>query len=142
MKQRIEALNEDEAAWITQNVEIAKKLVAAYAGEASQLDPAALDRAGVGWSAHGEDDRVEPNVLANALGIAFGQYLVQTLHMTWAVVTDEHGTDIAVRGAPSDMLVFPTAATAKRIANGDLPFFTDLYEQLSSDIAKIRRRVQ
>ena len=142
MKQRIEALNEDELAWIRQNLEIANKVVAAYAGETSQLDPAALDRAAVGWNDRREDDRIEPNTLANALGIAFGQYLVQALQMTWAVVTDEHGTEIAVHATPSDILVFPTAAAAKRIAKGELPFFADLYEQLSSDIAKIRRRVQ
>jgi hypothetical protein len=141
MKQQIETLNQDELAWITQNIELARKAVSAYAGEASQLDPAGLDRTVLAWSARREDDRIDPNALANALGIAFGQYLVDGLQMTWAVVTDEHGTDIAVHSAPSDMLVCPTAAVAKRISKGELPFFADLYEQLSGDIAKIRRRV-
>src|SRR5262245_56372508 len=42
--------------------------------------------------------------------------------MRWVVVTDEHGTDIAVHGAPGDVLVFPTSVIGKRIAGGESCF--------------------
>jgi hypothetical protein len=140
--QRIAPLNDDEKAWVARNIDLARRVIAAHANEGSQLDPEGFDRTVVAWYARREDDRIEPSGLANVLGIAFGQYLVDTLQMRWAVVTDEHGTELAVHGSPSDVVVFPTAAVAKRIVNGDVPFFVHLYEQLSADITNLRRRIQ
>jgi hypothetical protein len=140
MKQTIEPPNADESSWITENLELAKKIVATYAHTAD-LGPDSLDEVLSAWSSHGEAERIEPNALVNALGIAFGQFLIQELQLRWAVVIDEHGTDIAVHGSPSEILIFPTSAVAKRIEKGELSFFRDLFQQLSGDIRKLRRQV-
>lgn len=137
-KQTIEPPNEAEMAWIAENLDVARSLVAGPAG--GPLDPASLDEALLDWSRQDQAARIEPNALANALGLAFGQWLVERLGMRWAVVTDEHGTDIAVHGSPSDILIFPTTAVAKRIENEDAPFFKDLYRQMSEDVGRIRRQ--
>lgn len=140
MKQRIEPPNEDEQAWIAENLEFAKRIVATCSG-GTTLNPESLDRALVAWSSQSEAERIEPNDLVNILGIAFGQYLVEDLRLDWAVVTDEHGTELAVHGEPSDILVFPAAVVAKRIDRAEGAFFKDLYQQLSLDIGRLRRRV-
>lgn len=140
MKQRIEPPNEDELAWIAENIKAARSIVATYAMAQGPLEPHSLDEAISAWSRDPREERVEPNALVNALGIAFGQYLVEKLGMRWAVVSDEHGTDIAVHGIPGDILVFPTAAVAKRVESGETAFFEDLYSQMSMDIGRIRRQ--
>lgn len=143
MKQKIESPNEDEIAWIAENIDTARLLVNRYAPQAQgELDPSCLDAVLAGWSVSRDStDKIEPNALVNALGLAFGQYLVDKLGMNWAVVSDEHGTDIAVHGSAGNILVFPTSTVAKRVERNEFPFFEDLYRQMSVDIGKIRRQV-
>lgn len=130
-------------AWIAENLDAARSLVVRYASKAEgALEPSRLDAAVTGWSS-GRDpkQKIEPNALVNALGLAFGQFLVDTLGMSWAVVSDEHGTDIAVHSSPGDILIFPTSAVAKRVESGEFPFFEDLYRQMAADIGRLRRQV-
>ena len=143
LKRTIEPPNEDEMAWIAENLDEARSLAARYAPQAGgDLDPLRLDRALTGWSiSRDPTQRVEPNALVNALGLAFGQYLVDRLGMSWAVVSDEQGTDIAVHSSPGDILIFPTSAAAKRVEGGEFLFFEDLYRQMAADIGRIRRGV-
>jgi hypothetical protein len=68
------------------------------------------------WLEQPEQDREDPNPFINAIGSAFGQALVDALGLEWAVVSDEHGTEIAVHGQPGDILVFPPNLVAKRFA--------------------------
>jgi hypothetical protein len=141
VKQTIEPLNEDEIAWVAENLEIAKKIVGAYTfGAQATLEPQSLDKAFLGWSENDQGKTVEANKLVNALGIAFGQYLVDRLGMRWAVVSDETGTDLAVHGSPGDILIFPTSAVAKRIANYEGPFFEELGRRMATDVERIRRQ--
>ena len=142
MKQKIEPLNEDEKAWIGENLEAARSILAAYTKNSmGPFQPEGLNEALSAWSNRVATDRVDRNTLVNALGIAFGQLLAERLGLAWAVVTDEHGVDMAVHGMPGDILVFPTAAVAKRVANDDSRFFVDLYAQVSRDIGRVRSQV-
>jgi hypothetical protein len=59
------------------------------------------------------DNDDDPDAIINLVGLAFGQLLVDRLSLSWATLTDEHGTDIAVRG-PAAFTVFPTNFVAKR----------------------------
>jgi hypothetical protein len=136
--QTIESPNEDELAWIAENLDVARSLLSVAPD--GPLDPVSLDKILLAWNQQDHSERVEPNALVNALGIAFGQYLVDRLGMSWAVVTDEHGTDMAVRQSPLDILIYPTVAVAKRIESAEAPFFKDLYRKLSEDIDRIRRQ--
>jgi len=138
--QKIEQPNRDELEWIADNLAIGKKIVAVYA-DGSELDLDSLDRAVVAWASRKESDRVEANDLVNALGIAFGHIVGEALGLKWAVVSDENGVDIALHGSPGNILVFPTASIAKRIARADVPLFRHLYERLSEDIQRLREDV-
>lgn len=61
-------------------------------------------------------DRPDPNPTINALGAGVGQLLVDDLGLRWALVTDEHGSELGVVGE-HDLVVLPTHAVAKRWAS-------------------------
>jgi hypothetical protein len=140
VQQKIDAPNDAEKAWIAENLGVANALVAQYSTN-DATDPIGLNEALTGWSERDGGKAIEPNTVANALGLAFGQHLIDTFGMRWVVVTDEHGTDIAVHGAPGDVLVFPTSLVGKRMAGGEVRFFVDLYTKMAADIQRIRGQV-
>jgi len=140
--QKIEPPNNAEMAWIAENLDRAKSIAEQYTGsKAEELVPAVLDRTLSAWRRANEGVRPEPNVIANALGIAFGHFLARELGLDWAVVSDEYGTDMALHGSPGDILLFPTSSVAKRIAAGENVFFNDLFQHMSADITRLRRQV-
>ncbi len=145
MAQRIEALNDAERAWIESNLRTACAFVHAYAAEVAERlpSPAGLDRAWAtwlgAWAAQPEGTREDPNPSINAVGIAFGQHLIDALGLYWAVVSDEHGTEMAVYGNDGAVLVFPANLVAKRFSSRTTGFIASLLHQMHSDIARLRR---
>lgn len=118
--------------------------MAAYTGSRPEgtPDPAALDDAYAAWfqdwSGQAPGEQEDPNVFVNAFGLAFGQYLVDTLKLGWAVATDEHGTEIAVHGQPGDVLVFPPNLVAKRFERSETQFFQPVYEEMRRQVEALR----
>ena len=142
MGQRIEILTEAERAWVAENVARARDLGRKYGGDpetSSAPSLAALDAIWSVFGAHLRSSGEDPNFLINMIGLAFGQRLVDELGLEWAVVTDEHGTEIAVHGQPNDILVFPTNAMAKRWTSGDENFVVDLYTAMAGDLRRLGR---
>jgi hypothetical protein len=80
----------------------------------------------------------DPNPVINAFGIAFGQYLVDQLQMTWVVASDQHGTEMAVHGQPGDILVYPPNLVAKRYTARETVFFAALFTEFQSQIKIVR----
>jgi Domain of unknown function (DUF3806) len=110
--EQVEPLPDAERAWVTENVRVARS---AMGGE---LDPEALDDL---WARLQADEELDPNDSVNLVGLALGQLLVDRSALDWVVLTDAHGTEIAVRG-PSDFTVFPTNFVAKRYETGETGF--------------------
>jgi hypothetical protein len=56
------------------------------------------------------------NAIVNATGAAFGQLLVNTAGFRWVVVSDEHGTEMAIIAleGTADVVVYPMNLVAKR----------------------------
>jgi hypothetical protein len=77
----------------------------------------------------------DPNEAINLVGLAFGQLLVERFGLEWVALSDEHGTEIAVRG-PSDFTVFPTNFVAKRYESGDTGFLAPFVDEIGT---KLRR---
>lgn len=140
-EQRVEAPTAAELEWVRDNLKLAESLAKVYAGAepGTALTLADLDTAFANWlntwHAVPPDERDDPNPYINGFGLAFGQALVDDVGLEWAVVTDEHGTDIAVHGQPGDVLVFPTNFVAKRFERGETRF-------MQSSLDKIRSRVE
>ncbi len=135
---RIETPNAAELRWLAENLDRLRAFARKPAGHRFSL--AELDAAYCEWiGSRGEDD---PNPMINAFGAAFGQHLVDHLAMTWSVVTDGHGTEMAVCGQPGDILVFPLNLVAKRFVAKEAGFFESLYIAMARDIEALRRKAR
>ena len=134
--QKIEPPNAGEVEWVRAN---------AYTGDeqAALPDLALLDEIFESWLAEWleqpESEREDPNPYINAIGMAFGQRLVDELGLEWAVVSDERGVEIAVHGQPGDILVFPPNLVAKRFETGETGFLAPTYEAIAQEIRHLRQ---
>ena len=76
--------------------------------------------------------------MINVLRAGVRQVLVDELGLDWAVVTDKHGTEIAVHGQPGDLLVFPPNLVAKRFERGETHFLEPIYQGIAEQAAELR----
>jgi hypothetical protein len=137
MKPKIEPPNAAEVRWLQQNLQRLRE----FAGKPSdyRFSLTELDLVYRDWctdNVFGED----PNPMINAFGITFGQYFVDHLSMAWSVVTDAHGTEMAVTSQPGDIVVFPPNFVGKRYASKDNGFFEPGFAAMSKDIIALRER--
>jgi hypothetical protein len=139
----VEPLNEAELAWVTQECENARRIVDQYSpsDRDTALTPEVLDRAFKAACAANPQDPDHANAIINAIGIAFGQYLVDQLGLRWAAVTDEHGCELSVVGDLSEgnMVVRPTNLVAKRWVNGTTDFLWYVFRGVSDDWANFQQ---
>jgi hypothetical protein len=138
--QRISELNDAERAWVDDNVAAARRYVedAGHPADGQPLDPAALDAAWSFWLQAWPAGEEDPNPVINALGLAFGQYLVDRLDLDWKLVEDEYGTEVAVHGQPGDVLVFPPNLVAKRLETRTVGFFVPVAGQIERQVEGLR----
>lgn len=132
-------LNKAERTWIEDNVALTKKLIAdAGIGADGAAFPAALDTLWAGWLADHARRLDDPNRMVNALGLAFGQYLVDEHGLEWIAVKDKHSTEIAVLDPDFDLLTFPTNVVAKRYQARELGFFATFAARFGERISQLR----
>jgi hypothetical protein len=139
--QTISELSVAERAWVEDNLAAARRYVVdagVSVDEGGAPDPPALDAAWSFWLQAWPAEEEDPNPVINALGIAFGQYLVDRLGLDWKVVEDEYGTEIAVHGQPGDVLVFPPNLVAKRLESRTVGFFVPVAGQIEQQVAAVR----
>jgi Domain of unknown function (DUF3806) len=147
MKQKIDPISEAEQTWVATELGRASEFVATYSPKDSGqvLNLAALDRAFAAWAASGAaDDAESANKIINAVGVAFGRFLVDGLGLKWVIATDEYGSDLAVYGLPDagDVLVFPANFVAKRWQRQETNFLEESYKQIEQQVRSIRRQFQ
>ena len=140
MAQMISELNDAEQMWVQDNVAAARRYVedAGHPVDGPPLDPAALDVAWSFWLHGWPADQEDPNPVINAIGLAFGQYLVEHLGLAWKVVEDEFGTEIAVHGDPGDILVFPANLVAKRLESRETDFLVPVAAWMEEQVTMVR----
>ncbi len=136
---KLQDLNPSEVTWRGQMQEGGRILHQLYVGPLDTLpDPQALDAIWVKWQSDRSPGRPDPNRVVNALGLCFGQYLVDRLGFRWAVITDEYGTEMGCIAQPGDITVFPANATAKRLEKGAKPFFADFFSKTEAQVRTLR----
>jgi hypothetical protein len=126
---QVDPLNDAERDWVAAHVAAARRAL----GE-SELTPAALDAL---WEETRGTEPSEQNDRVNVVGLALGQHLVDRFGLEWAVVGDEHGTEIAVHG-PSDFTVFPTNFVAKRYETGERHFIEPFVAEVERTLGSLR----
>ena len=141
MGQKISEPNAGELAWVAENVAAARDIVVAAGIPLPDgvVGPAALDAAWSAWLAQWRQGEEDPNPAINMFGLTFGQWLVDHLGLSWKVVQDESGTEIAVHGQPGDILVFPPNLVAKRFETGTTDFFVPVAAGIEDQVAAVRR---
>jgi len=133
VREVVEPLNEAELDWVRTNVAAARTAQKeAGLSQDDELSAEALDVLWVRLSEELED----PNEAINLVGLAFGQLLVERFGLEWVVLSDKHGTEIAVRG-PSNFTVFPTNFVAKRYESGDTGFLAPFAEEVGKTLQRL-----
>jgi len=75
-----------------------------------------------------------------ALGIVFGDALVQQLGMEWVTVEDEYGRDPAVAFPGTTLMAHPLTAISKRIEAGETFDVYDLFEGFCSRLLDMKAK--
>jgi hypothetical protein len=145
MSQTISELTEKENTWVAEQVEAANKFVDSFSPTDSEkpLNLASLDRAFKAWIATEPSDVDRINDVINAVGIAFGRFLVEGAGLRWVIATDEGGSDLAVFGLPgtADVLVYPANLVAKRWERRETDFLVKLYGEISGEVRSLRAQL-
>lgn len=69
------------------------------------------------------------------LGSYLGNRLADDFDMEWVELTDEYGTDLAVRARRFEVLSFPFSSVGKRIQNNQYDFMAGVYYAVKDAIA-------
>ena len=140
MPQKILKPNASEEKWIQANLGLGQELVRTFAPSSAGAPASlrSLDEAFAAWLAQHDPAKEDPNPMINAFGIAFGQHFVDKLHFSWAVVSDEHGTEMAVHGSPGDIIVYPPNFVAKRYTSKATGFFESTFAEMKRDVERVR----
>lgn len=134
--QKIVPFGPRERKWLEGNEAASDEMSRKY-GSGGSADPGELDRIFARWMQ--EDDAKESDELvANALGAAFGNFLVENHGFRWVVVTDEYGAEFAVRHEVGETTVFPRAAIEKRIERQEPEVFHGIHLVLMDQHRKLQ----
>jgi hypothetical protein len=77
------------------------------------------------------------NSIINAVGMAFGQLLIDQVDAQWCAISDENGCEIAiVKYYPNggESIVCPTNFVAKRWESGTTEFFVETIPQIRANL--------
>jgi hypothetical protein len=132
VQERVEPLNDAERAWVAENVAAARGALREGGVPDGAVTAESLDELWTIARAQAED----PTVAINLVGLALGQLLVNRFGLDWVALTDEHGTEIAVRG-PSNFTVFPTNFVAKRYETGETGFIAPFVDEVARTLEQL-----
>jgi Domain of unknown function (DUF3806) len=133
----VTALTDDERTWLTQQLAAAQQFVADY-GSTRTMDLAALQHAWASWLDRQAVDPGDPDPVLNAVGVYFGQCLVDRLPgFEWVRTEDDSGVDVAVYG-PGDVLIYPANVVAERYQSRDAAFLVDGVEKIVQQVGDLR----
>ncbi len=126
-KRDIRPVNAGEVEWLLKANDVGLKVLSYYAGT-SKVTPKNLDAAFVSWKADKSTKRAPDRVIAEGLGVVFGNLVVEKKKADWMIVVDSFGTDLAVR-SPKGGELYPISSVYKRIdpKDGDINFFEPIW---------------
>jgi hypothetical protein len=134
-------LTDAERAWITAQLGGAERFLADYGSNRHTGGLDAYDHAWAAWLDRQSVDPEDPNSVINAVGVLFGQTLVDELEeFEWMIATDESGTDLAVFGLPGqgDVLIFPANLVAKRYETREVQFLQRVRDEIGARVEQLR----
>lgn len=141
MDTTVTPLSDDEQAWVSVQLEAAREFVADY-GSTRTMSLAAVEHAWASWLDRQAVDPEDPEPVLNAVGVYFGQSLVDSLAgFSWVHTQDEAGADLAVYGLPGagDVLIYPANIVSARYDSRDASFLVSGHEKIVQQIAEMLR---
>jgi len=134
VQEQIDPLNDAERAWVAENVDAAREALRESGLEGGgELTAESLDEL---WTLFQSQRAEDPNEAINVVGLALGQLLVDRFGLDWVALTDEYGTEVAVRG-PSNFTVFPTNFVAKRYESGERGFLVPFVDEVKRTLNQL-----
>jgi hypothetical protein len=133
-------LTDAERAWVRDQLAATTRFVADY-GSTRSVGMEAVEHAWASWLDRQNVDPEDPNPVLNAIGIYFGQSLVDALDgFDWVSTQGEDGTDLAVFGLPgtADVLIYPAAVVAKRYQQRDAWFLQSGRDEIVAEVEQLR----
>jgi hypothetical protein len=133
-------LTEAERDWVAQHLHLAQELLAELSPveRGKALTPEVLDRLYAYWWSRKSQMEIDPNHVINAVGIAFGQYLVDVCGLQWVAVMKGATGEIAVHGERGDLQLFPPNLVAKRYERGE----TYVLNEIGRSVADVAQKLQ
>ncbi len=127
--------NAGEKLWIADNLQALDELGVNVADIASLSH--AYDEHFESWASDTPDERLDPNPLINMFGIGLGEHFVRSTGLQWVVISDEQGTDLAVRhpSGPGQSTLFPISSVAKRWVEGSTGFMTSFVSEATKRVS-------
>lgn len=80
--------------------------------------------------------RYSPDDVVEIMGAVLGTRLAADFDMEWVVVTDQYGTDYAVRSKEFEVLSFPFSSVMKRIEADQYDFMVGVYHAMKATLAE------
>lgn len=124
--QSVRPLNAADVEWMAKAERVGQQLLERYA-HTKEVSPSNLDVAFRNWKADSAK-RSSDHLVAEGLGVLFGNYVVKHKAASWVVVTDDRGTALAVRSRDGGQ-IYPIESVWKRIdpQNDDMNFFEPIW---------------
>jgi len=132
--QKIAAVSGDELKRLQSLDERGPGFVAAYLPNTPEPSLKDYDLAFRAWQVSKAPEHSNEQVV-EILGGYLGNKCVADLDMEWVTVTDEFGTDYAVRSKSVELMAFPFSTVLKRIENEEHDFLHDVYHTIKQSLA-------
>jgi Domain of unknown function (DUF3806) len=137
---KVTPLTEAHEAWLREQLAAIAQFLTDYGSKGGD-DLAAVEHAWASWLDRQAVDPADPDPVINAVGVYFGQALIQALEgFGWAVVEDDSGTDLAVFGLPGagDVIIYPASVVAQRYQDRDAWFLQSGRDEIVAQVQQVR----
>ncbi len=125
---------------ISEKIEEAKSLIQKYSENESisqfENNDQTIDMVFEKWYNDNNELKESPTFVVEALGAAFGQYLVDNHNFEWQILTDEYGKDLSVVHKKYYLNSFPFSTSEKIYANQTFGSFQRVKQTLLEALDK------
>ena len=129
--QTITVVDGDDLAWLQSLDDAGPQFVSHYVPDVTEPGLKDYDAAFRAWQLDESSPYTDQQVL-QLVGGYLGNKLVADLDMEWVTVTDEYGTDYAVRSTEVDVTSYPFSTVLKRIEDEQYDFVHGVYHTIKA----------
>jgi hypothetical protein len=109
-----------------------------HGAQESSYDAKTLDEVLDNWRLW-KGEKEKPEYVVEALGFAFGQCLVDSLHMDWQLWSDAQGTDLTVINKKYMINAFPLSSAEKACTENKVGLFQSIRTILIKELKEAER---